>query len=69
MRNLKNTFLTTLLAVIVALSSNHLYAQGNADIIIYNAKVHTMDENNTTAEAIALKGNKNSCNWNKYRDQ
>lgn len=58
MRNLKNTFLTTLLAVIVALSSNHLYAQGNADIIIYNAKVHAMDENNTTAEAIALKGNK-----------
>src|SRR5690606_12074217 len=24
----------------------------------YNAKVHAMDENNTTAEAIALKGNK-----------
>lgn len=49
-------FSTTILLLFFC--SYQLSAQGKADIIIHNAKVHSMDKGNPTAEAIAIKGNK-----------
>ncbi len=56
----KSNHIITLSTTILLLffCSYQLSAQGKADIIIHNAKVHSMDKGNPTAEAIAIKGNK-----------
>lgn len=45
--------------IIISIFSIHVFAQKqSADLIIINAKVHTMDKKDEKAEAIAIKGNK-----------
>ena len=56
-KSIRHLLVLTSLLTVSSLSSN-LYAQEKADLVIHNAKVHSMENNYTVAEAIAIKGNK-----------
>jgi predicted amidohydrolase YtcJ len=50
--SLHNIYLFTLL-----LTFNNIAAQKTADIIIYNGKITTLDDNNTQVQALAISKN------------
>src|SRR5687768_17962952 len=47
-----------LLSLILLLSVTTVHAQQPADLILHNGVVHTVDKNNSTAQAVAIKDRK-----------
>src|ERR1700687_860425 len=56
---MKNSYFAIRLVFVSALFASSLFAQGQqADIVLYNGKVLTVDNNFSIAEAVAVAGNK-----------